>query len=146
MRKLNCNGPAFKSAVLCEACFDSNSGFPCACSLQSLCLFVIPRRLSSGLASVTSISFTDTDTRAFYLGGTVSWASWQQLTAACDSRDTAMCKVAMHSHAFIFRFLDLYLYCSAMPGACLARHARAMRSYMRLRPRILPESCSTMFG
>ena len=33
-----------------------------------------------------------------------------------------------------------------MPGACLARHARVMRSYMRLRPRILPESCSTMFG
>jgi hypothetical protein len=95
VRKLNCNGPAFKSAVLCEACFDSNSGFPCACSLQNLCLFVIPRRLSSGLASVTSISFTDTDSRAFYLGGTVSWASWQQLTAACDSRDTAVCKVAM---------------------------------------------------
>ena len=33
-----------------------------------------------------------------------------------------------------------------MTDACLARHARAMRSYMRLRPQILPASCSTTFG
>eukprot|EP00435_Cladocopium_sp_Y103_P011335 s80_g2.t4 len=38
------------------------------------------RRLSSGLASVTSISFTDTDSTAFRLGGTVSWVAPADLT------------------------------------------------------------------
>eukprot|EP00435_Cladocopium_sp_Y103_P003646 s4392_g1.t1 len=38
------------------------------------------RRLSSGLASVTSISFTDTDSAAFEVGGTVSWVAPADLT------------------------------------------------------------------
>lgn len=41
---------------------------------------VYMRRLSSGLAAVTSLSFTDTDTRVFFVGGTVSWVAPADLT------------------------------------------------------------------
>lgn len=42
------------------------------------------RRLTSGLASVTNVASTDTDTRDLRLGGYVTWASWQQVGSEYD--------------------------------------------------------------
>lgn len=47
-------------------------------------LLDVLRRLSSGLASVTNVAFTDTNTDAYKVGGSVTWATWQHPATCHD--------------------------------------------------------------